>query len=255
MSYTLKIVVPSVPAYNHEAFAFADELLASSHGIAPSPRMRQLYNLLTARFPCGSTGAYEDGKMGECPWADQPLMQAFTGDVAVITVAARQDELIPFVLRRAGALAMTVIDEQAGKVHRPALFKVLFSGVSNNVITRDLATKLVPLLKRSDDEVLQIISRPGSVMKRRLDHVTAKRFVQTMSLIGCACHIEKETGEGAVLVAPSQGTRTRGVPANEAEMAVEAPAPAPQPQPAAEIKPEEPAGSWVSRTWDRISKT
>ncbi len=197
MSYILKIVLPSVPPHNHEAFSFVDDLIASSAGVPPSPRLRQLYNSLTARFPCPSSGAYEDGKLGECPWGDPPLIKGFTGDVAVVSVAARNVELIPFVLRRAGSLAMTVLDEQVGKVHRPATFRVLFTGVSNNVIARDLATKLVPLLKRTDDEVLQLISRPGSVLKRRLDHVTAKRFVETMELIGCACEIEKETGDGS----------------------------------------------------------
>ncbi len=206
MRHILKIVVPSVPPYNHEAYGFAEDLVVASRGVPPSPRLRQFYDLLVARFPCASTGAYDDGKMGECPWGEEPLLHGFTGDVAVITVAARQVELVPFLLRRAGSLALTVVDEQAGKVHRPATFRVLFSGVSNNVITRDLATKLVPLLKRTDDEVLQIISRPGSVMKRRLDHVTAKRFVQTMELIGCECYIEKETGDGAVL-AGARGRR------------------------------------------------
>ena len=244
MSYILKIVVPSVPAYNHEAYAFADELLASSRGVPPSPRLRELYNLLTARFPCPSSGAYEDGTLGQCPWGDPPLIKGFTGDVAVISIAARNVELVPFVLRRAGALAMTVLDEQVGKVHRPATFRVLFCGVSKNVITRDLATKLVPLLKRTDDEVLQIISRPGSVLKRRLDHVTAKRFVQTMELIGCACEIDKEVGDGAVIVAPSGETPSRTGVANEARMAPDA---------AAETEPEEPGSSWVARAWDRIS--
>ncbi len=162
----------------------------------------------------------------------------------IISIACRNVEMIPFVLKRAGSLAMTVLDEQVGKVHRPATFRVLFSGVSNNVIARDLATKLVPLLKRTDDEVLQLISRPGSVLKRRLDHVTAKRFVQTMDLIGCVCQIEKEVGDGAVLVAPSSDSSARSVPANEAKMAAEAPT---------DAKPEEASGSWVARAWDRIS--
>ena len=202
MRYILKIVVPAVPPYNHEAYGFTADLVAASQGMAPSPRLIQFYDAITARFPCASGGAYANGDLGECPWGDLPLLSGFTGEVAVIAVAARNVEVIPFLLRRAGAFALTVVDEQAGKVHRPATFRVVLQGVSKDVITRDLATKLVPLLKRSDDEVLAILSRPQSVLKRRLDHVTAQRFAETLGMIGCHCVVEKELGEGAVLVAP-----------------------------------------------------
>lgn len=245
MRYILKIVVPSVPPYNHEAYGFAEDLVVASRGMPPASRLLQFYDAITARFPCASGGAYEDGKLGECPWGDTPLLAGFTGEVAVIAVSARNVEVIPFLLRRAGAFALTVVDEQAGKVHRPATFRVVLQAVSNDVITRDLATKLVPLLKRSDDEVLAILSRPQTVLKRRLDHVTAQRFAETLGLIGCICVVEKELGEGAVLVAPF----TPPPVVRPADVAANTPH-AEEPQDAR----TEQSGSWVTKVLSRVGR-
>lgn len=244
MRYILKIVVPSVPPYNHEAYGFTEDLIVASRGMPPSPRLIQFYDAITARFPCPAGGAYENGKLGECPWGDTPLLSGFTGDVAVIAVTARNVEVIPFMLRRAGAFALTVLDQQADKVHRPATFRVVLQSVSNDVITRDLATKLVPLLKRTDDEVLSILSRPQSVLKRRLDHVTAQRFAETLGLIGCRCVVEKELGEGAVLVAPFTPppiVRPADVAANSMLHEEERSGKVEQP------------GSWVSKVLSKVS--
>ena len=201
MNYILKIVVPSVPPYNHDAYGFADNLLRESAGLPPSPRLIQFHDALTARFPCPSTGIYDNAENGAvCPWGHVPLMEGFTGDVGVIHITARNVEVIPFLLRRAGALALTVIDEQAGKVHRPATFSITLDSLQKNVDREAIVAKLVPLFKRSPEEIREVLALPKAVFKRRLDHVTAQRFVRTLDLIGCNCTVEKEIPELGVTI-------------------------------------------------------
>lgn len=204
MSYILKIVVPSVPPYNHDAYGFADALEREAQGQLPSPRLIQFHDALTERFPCASTGFYANAADGVvCPWGESPLMSCFNGDIGVMSIAARNVEVIPFLLRRAGALALTVIDEQASKVHRPATFSVTLGNIQKNVDRLAMVAKLVPLLKRPEEEVRQLLDTPNAVLKRKLDHVTAQRFSKTLDLIGCDCTIEKELPEQGVTIAIS----------------------------------------------------
>ena len=204
MNYTLKIVVPSVPPYNHDAYGFADNLLRESTGAPPSARLIQFHDALTARFPCPSTGIYDNADNADnaavCPWGHVPLLEGFTGDVGVVNITARNVEVIPFLLRRAGALALTVIDEQAGKVHRPATFSITLDSIQKNVDREAIVAKLVPLFKRSPEEVREVLALPKAVLKRRLDHVTAQRFARTLDLIGCNCTVEKEMPELGVTI-------------------------------------------------------
>ncbi len=246
MNYILKIVVPSVPPYNHDAYGFADNLLRESQGAAPSPRLIQFHDALTARFPCPSTGIYDNPEDGPvCPWGHVPLMEGFTGDVGVITIAARNVEVIPFLLRRAGALALTVIDEQANKVHRPATFSITLDSLQKNVDREAIVTKLVPLFKRTPEEVRDVLALPKAVLKRRLDHVTAQRFVRTLDLVGCNCTIEKEMPELGVTI-PISGP---GVVAQQ---------PSAQNEPFDSSGPNERGVSWspcwLARMWDKMGK-
>lgn len=205
MRYFLKIVVPTVPPYNHDAYGYADMLARESKGMPPAPRLIQFYDAITERFPCSSSGthAYDDIDGIVCPWGEAPLMDYFTGDVAVISIVARNVEVIPFLLRRAGALALTVIDEQAGKVHRPATFSVTVGNIQKHVDRNAMVARLVPLLKRSPEEVTELLDTPNAALKRRLDHVTAQRFAKTLDLIGCDCNVEKELPELGLSVAIS----------------------------------------------------
>ncbi|MES2320253.1 MAG: hypothetical protein V4631_22475 [Pseudomonadota bacterium] len=188
--------MPAVPPYNHDAYGFADTLLRESKGLLPAPRLIQFHDAITERFPCASSGFYDNDEDGAaCPWGDAPLMDCFTGDIGVISIVARNVEVIPFLLRRAGALALTVIDEQASKVHRPATFSVTIGNIQKNVDHDAMVAKLVPLLKREPGEVQELLATPRAVLKRRLDHVTAQRFARTLDLIGCDCTVEKELPE------------------------------------------------------------
>lgn len=200
MSYILKIVVPSVPPYNHDAYGFADNLLRESEGASPAPRLIQFHDALVARFPCISSGFYNNTGDAPCPWGERPLMEGFSGEIGIVNVAARQVEVIPFLLRRAGSLALTVIDEQADKVHRPATFCVTLGDIQKHVDRRAIVAKLVPLFKRDAHEVEILLDTPRAVLRRRLDHVSAQRLVKTLDLIGCNCTVEKEMPELGVTI-------------------------------------------------------
>jgi hypothetical protein len=251
MRYILKIVVPPVPPYNHDAYGFADTLVRESAGMPPAPRLIQFHDAITARFPCGSTGFYDHADADEeavCPWGERPLMDCFTGDVGVISIVARNVEVIPFLLRRAGALALTVIDEQAAKVHRPATFSVTLATIQKNVDRNAMIAKLVPLLKRAPDEVANLLDTPNAVLKRRLDHVTAQRFAKTLDLIGCDCTIEKEIPELGVTVAISGPGAVDPPPLSRSFAEYEEfDSSVPEPK-----RPSWPA-SWFLRVWEKVA--
>jgi hypothetical protein len=248
MRYILKIVVPPVPPYNHDAYGFADTLVRESQGMPPAPRLIQFHDAITARFPCASTGFYGADESAMCPWGDEPLMACFTGDVGVISVVARNVEVIPFLLRRAGALALTVIDEQASKVHRPATFSVTIANIQKNVDRNAMVAKLVPLLKRTPEEVMELLNTPNAALKRRLDHVTAQRFAKTLDLIGCDCTIEKELPEQGVTVAIS-GPGAVAPPAVVNMFSINEEFDSSVPE---EKRPSWPA-SWFLRVWDKVA--
>lgn len=250
MSYFLKIVVPAVPPYNHDAYGFADTLVRDSKELPPSPRLIQFHDAITERFPCASTGFYANGDDEMvCPWGKAPLIDCFTGDVGVISIAARNVEVIPFLLRRAGALALTVIDEQAGKVHRPATFCITLTSVQKNVDRNAMVLKLVPLLKREAEDVLEMLATPRAVLKRRLDHVTAQRFVQTLDLVGCNCTVEKEVPELGVTI-PISGPGVIDLPARMGPSAQDASYDSSGPN----DKPVSAQPCWVVRIWDKMAR-
>ncbi|WP_426102966.1 hypothetical protein [Massilia sp. TSP1-1-2] len=248
MNYILKIVVPTVPPYNHDAYGFADNLLRESAGLAPSPRLIQFHDALTARFPCPSTGIYDNAEGSPvCPWGHVPLMEGFTGDAGAIQIVARNVEVIPFLLRRAGALALTVLDEQADKVHRPATFSITLDSIQKNVDREAIVAKLVPLFKRSPEEVREVLAMPKAVLKRRLDHVTAQRFSRTLDLIGCNCTVEKEMPELGVTI-PISGPGVVAIQPSAQNEQFDSRSPH-----------EKSAGvswqpSWVSRVWDKVAR-
>lgn len=245
MSYLLKIVVPSVPQYNHDAFGFADALLRESKGLPPSPRLVQFHDAITERFPCFSSGIYlNDENSPVCPWGDAPLIDCFTGNIGVLRITARNIEVIPFLLRRAGALALTVIDEQAPKVHRPATFSLTLDSIQKNVDRKAVAAKLVPLLKRTPEDVNALLATRKSVLMRRLNHVSAQRFSKTLDLVGCNCTIEKETPEGVTIPISGPGAVPPPLPTAQNDV-YDSSLPGDNDMPR--------SSSWLARLWGRIS--
>ncbi|SHG39330.1 hypothetical protein [Massilia sp. CF038] len=244
MSYVLKIVVPSVPPYNHDAYGFADKLLRDAKGQAPAPRLIQFHDAITERFPCASSGAYLMDDSVQCPWAHNPLMDCFAGEIGIISITCRNVEVIPFLLRRAGALALTVIDEQAGKVHRPATFCLTLDSIQKLVDQDAMIDKLMPLLKRDRDEVLIMLATPKAVIRRRLDHVSAQRLAKTLDLIGCNCTVEKELAEDGMTI-PISGPGARAAPIPSTYLSQSDPI------------DDEPVrrASLLSRLWERVTRS
>lgn len=246
MSHTLKILVPAVPPQNAQAYEFANALAASCKDAPPAPRLVQFHAALTERYPCWSSGAYAGMvRSAKCPWKDTPLIDCFRGDIGIIGLTGVNPDVFPFVLRRAGAFALTVIDATENKVYRPASFSVAFVGVQKHVNIDAMVTKLMPLLKASRDDVLTAISSPNTLLKCRLDYVTAKRFAATMDLIGCDCVIEKDImiTEAAPVVdtAPPAAAQIEARPM--ARLEIEAP----------ESKGVSWSPSWIARVFGRGS--
>lgn len=205
MSYILKVVVPPVPSDNLSVRGFANALALSSMDLPPSARLLQFYEAITARYPCASSGAYSRASAAACPWGDTPLLDCLTGDIGVITLSYKNIEVLSFVLRRAGALSLTVIDTQAGLVYRPARFRVVLASIQKNVNTGAMLGKLVPLLKCTPEQAAAMLATPNAVIRSRLDHVSAQRLVATMQLLGCNCTIEKEPSRSAQKAAAKAG--------------------------------------------------
>lgn len=205
MSYILKVVVPPVPSDNLSVRGFANTLALSSMDLPPSARLLQFYEAITARYPCASSGAYSRASAAACPWGDTALLDCLTGDIGVIALSYKNIEVLSFVLRRAGALSLTVIDTQAGLVYRPARFRVVLTSIQKNVNTGAMLGKLVPLLKCTPQQAATMLATPNAVIRSRLDHVTAQRLVATMHLLGCNCSIEKEPSRSAQKAAAKAG--------------------------------------------------
>ncbi|NHZ66114.1 hypothetical protein [Massilia genomosp. 1] len=197
MSYILKVVVPPVPSDNLSVRGFANTLAHTSMDLPPSARLLQFYEAITARYPCASSGAYSRASAAACPWGDTPLLDCLTGDIGVLTLSYKNIEVLSFVLRRAGALSLTVIDTQAGLVYRPARFRVVLTSIQKNVNTSTMLDKLAPLLTCTREQALAMLGSPNAVVRSRLDHMTAQRLVATMHLLGCNCSVEKEPSRSA----------------------------------------------------------
>lgn len=218
MSYILKVVVPPVPSDNLSVRGFANTLAHTSMALPPSARLLQFYDAITARYPCASSGAYSRASAAACPWGDTPLLDCLTGDIGVISLTYKNIEVLSFVLRRAGALSLTVIDTQAGLVYRPARFRVVLSSIQKNVSTSALLGKLVPLLRCTPEQAAAMLATPNAVIRSRLDHMTAQRLVATMHLLGCNCSVEKEPSRSAQKAA----AKVAGTPAAPRQPAVRA---------------------------------
>jgi hypothetical protein len=98
-------------------------------------------------------------------------------------------------------------------VHRPATFCLTLDSVQKNVDINAIVAKLMPLLKLNREEVLEILATPRSVIRRRLDHVTAQRFAKTLDLVGCNCTVEKETNGGYTIPISGPGATNQPLPA------------------------------------------
>ncbi len=115
MSYTVAICVPPVPDADKTAWAGLPEIIASKGSIAPA--LQQLYQRLTAGYPC--ICSLPDESVEDGVWSDGPLINNFGSKAAVLGVVfSRVDEVLPFLVETANQLGLVVFDEQINKIHR-----------------------------------------------------------------------------------------------------------------------------------------
>jgi hypothetical protein len=115
MSYTFAICNATLPqgykAAEEEAFRMQEE---------PEPNQAvfsELMDQLTARYPCICDLA-DDDDIG--PWSDGPLREeSYNRAIVLGLIFSRVDEVMPFVIKTATGLGLSIVDWQTGKVHRP----------------------------------------------------------------------------------------------------------------------------------------
>ncbi|MES2126543.1 MAG: hypothetical protein V4463_04670 [Pseudomonadota bacterium] len=199
MSYNLAILAPAIPASDDAAFPVVRALLATygDDEAPPEPVLVRFHAAITKRFPCLSTGA-EDS-----PWSDGPLINNFVGRVGVVGISMRHEEVIPAILDCAAELGLTVVDEQAGKIHRPPAMRVMLRGVGPGQDTPAVAARLVPVMKRTQEQIEALLYGPAIVVKKGLDRDTAQRYVDTLEGMGCTCSIEPDAAPAPVQAAPA----------------------------------------------------
>jgi hypothetical protein len=86
---------------------------------APLPVFRELHDALTARYPCICT-LPDDKVAEEGVWSDGPLWNDFGHLAAVLGMTwSRVEEVLPFLVRKANSLGLTVFDWGGPTVYRP----------------------------------------------------------------------------------------------------------------------------------------
>jgi hypothetical protein len=122
VSYTVEVVAGAPPRSYEGALAARDEAVAAHDEaveasgepfVPPSPRMRELHQRLTARYPCITV---DDGG----PWSDGPLINNFGRDIATLGISySRVEEVLPFLVRAANEMGLWVLDCQDEVLHLP----------------------------------------------------------------------------------------------------------------------------------------
>jgi len=141
MSYQIQLTSVATPEADLDVFPFLNKLRQESGEQPPSALLKRFHDSLTALFP-------------DTPWSDSH----FAGDAGRMTVTYRRDEVVPHVLYLAGELGLTVVDNQSGKVHRPATYCVVLEGPAPGVALGDAANRLAALMQKPITEMLALLS-------------------------------------------------------------------------------------------------
>jgi hypothetical protein len=191
MSYTLTILAVQTPASDAETYTWLNDKRESyySSDAAAVPVLVKFHDAITRLFPCLSSCA--DGEaMDACPWSDGPLINNFVGDMGVVGISQRHEEVIPQILRFSNTLGLTVIDEHEGVIHRPQRYRIVLQGVKEDMAVTAVADKLAPLFKRTPAQVADMLAQPGLVLKKDLTQIVAQNYVATLAQYGCVCIME-----------------------------------------------------------------
>jgi hypothetical protein len=125
MSYTLDFVPSTLSSNNPEALRQLEVLRERYHADEREkhPTLVRLHDVLVQRYPCLSRYADDDPAIDESPWADGPLIDNFKSELGMLAVRfSRVGDVLPFVLKAAVDLNITVLDGQTGEIIRPNLW-------------------------------------------------------------------------------------------------------------------------------------
>jgi hypothetical protein len=82
------------------------------------PIFKELHDQLTARYPCICT--LNDDEIDNRVWSDGPLWNNFGHQAVVLgMVYSRVAEVLPFLVRSANSLGLTVFDWGGPTIYRP----------------------------------------------------------------------------------------------------------------------------------------
>ncbi|BBB68763.1 hypothetical protein UNDYM_4510 [Undibacterium sp. YM2] len=204
MSYTLTILAVQTPASDAETYTWLNDKRESYHSsdAAAVPVLVKFHDAITRLFPCLSSCA--DGEaMDACPWSDGPLINNFVGDMGVVGISQRHEEVIPQILRFSNTLGLTVIDEHEGVIHRPQRYRIVLQGVKEDMAVTAVADKLAPLFKRTPAQVADMLAQAGLVLKKDLTQIVAQNYVATLAQYGCVCVMEPDVNITSATAAQS----------------------------------------------------
>ena len=119
MSYSIEIVDALIPSDDESAWELLETLRERADepehldAAGLSPRVRELYDRLTAVHPC----IMEDP---DGPWSDGPLINNFGHPITTLGISfSRVEETLPSVIEIATKLGFVVFDTQDERIHGP----------------------------------------------------------------------------------------------------------------------------------------
>ena len=122
MSYTVDLIVGPLPVDNKKAWEKIEVLRETYYddNREKAPALIALHSVLTARYPCLRSYADDDPAVDESPWADGPMINNFMNEMGMLAISfSRADEVVPFIIKEANALGISVADGQSGEIFRP----------------------------------------------------------------------------------------------------------------------------------------
>ncbi|KRB92964.1 hypothetical protein [Duganella sp. Root198D2] len=177
MSYQIQLASVALPEADLDVFPFINKLRQDSGGLPPSASLQRFHDALLALFP-------------DAPWSDSH----FAGDAGRLAVTHRRDEVVPHVLYLAGEFGLAVVDNQTGKVHRPASYQVVLEGPAPGVALGDAANRLAALMNKPITEMLALLSGGRrKVVKKGVPRSQAQYYVDALKeRAGCHATLAAE---------------------------------------------------------------
>jgi hypothetical protein len=119
MSFIVAIVHSSVSDNDQIAWNQLSELVQAAG--QPANSLTELIVELTKKYPCICD--LSDDEVDSGVWSDGPLMNDVKSKAAVIGIVySKVYEVLPFVIKTADKLGLTVFDFQNQTIHKPSAF-------------------------------------------------------------------------------------------------------------------------------------